>query len=311
MVTAVRWQFSVPGRTGAPGIGGQPAACGPLPLASGPPPGSVAQTKPIPGGNAPPFHYSIIPPFQFPASPGGVGPGGRGTRGNRVKRTQFGGVKCAKRSQFLDYGLRIRDRPAAGRPPCAPPRACAGQSCKTKPIAPARPGMGAGCRGCEAPPESDCAKRSQTWAKWDIWGTAHHGRADCAKRSQFRPLRPSRAPLFQYSNAPRCRLGRGQWDEGQMRKTNPIPSGAGWDEAPGTWGAGQSCETKPIREGVGRGRPTHSLSLRAGSTKSRSCETKPNLGGLGLVGKGALVSGAASPESGTCETNPICRSRCE
>jgi len=97
-------------------------------------------------------HCSSIPSFQHsnPPVPVGTRPQGRGTRGNR-----------AKRSQFLACGLRIGDRPAAGRLPCAPPRACASQSCKTKPMVPERPGMGAGCRGCEAPPESDCAKRSQ------------------------------------------------------------------------------------------------------------------------------------------------------
>jgi hypothetical protein len=52
---------------------------------------------------------------------------------------------------------------------------------------------------------------------------------------------------------------------------------------------------KPIRRGVGREpvlslpkeRPTHSLSLRAASTKSQSRETKPNLGRMGHLGDGA------------------------
>ena len=41
---------------------------------------------------------------------------------------------CAKRTQFLDCGLRIEYRPAAGRPPCGlPPPACGGQSAQNKP----------------------------------------------------------------------------------------------------------------------------------------------------------------------------------
>jgi hypothetical protein len=65
---------------------------------AGPSAGLLVQTNPIPGGrDTPPFHCSIIPPFQsdadrakrsqFPAGPGG-------TKDKCAKRTQFGGESC-------------------------------------------------------------------------------------------------------------------------------------------------------------------------------------------------------------------------
>ncbi len=78
---------------------------------------------------------------------------------------------------------------------------------------------------------------------------------------------------------------------------------------------GQLCKTKPISgspAGTGgqnvRNKPN--LEERTGRGRGRLCETKPNLGGLGHLEKRAvIVCGATLPESGTCETNPICRRR--
>ncbi len=44
---------------------------------------------------------------------------------------------------------------------------------------------------------------------------------------------------------------------------------------------------------------------RAGSTKSRLCETKPNLGRVGHLSHGGRRRGATWPQSETCKTNPI------
>jgi len=57
-------------------------------------------------------------------------------------------------------------------------------------------------------------------------------------------------------------------------KQTQFPGGAGRDEASGTV-PGRLVQTKPIPGVVGRERPTHALALRAGSTKSQSCQTKP------------------------------------
>jgi hypothetical protein len=70
--------------------GSQGSAYGLPSAASGPPPGSVVQTNPIPGGrDTPALHYSIIPPFQpdadyakqsqFSPERGGTRPRGRET----------------------------------------------------------------------------------------------------------------------------------------------------------------------------------------------------------------------------------------
>ena len=82
----------------------------------------------------------------------------------RAKRTQFGGgrtargVDCAKRSQFLDCGLRIGDRLAVGR------LACPGKDkmCKTKPISAGRDTPPFHCSIIPPfQPDTDCAKRTQ------------------------------------------------------------------------------------------------------------------------------------------------------
>jgi hypothetical protein len=59
----------------------------------------------------------------------------------RKKRTQSGGVKCAKQTQFFDCGLRIGHRPPAGRSlrAAGPGAGCTNKpnwearSCETKP----------------------------------------------------------------------------------------------------------------------------------------------------------------------------------
>ncbi len=86
------------------------------------------------------------------------------------------GANCAKRSQFgaggqAPAGSNVQNEPNSRRCRVGPSQGPwdAGQSCKTKPILPERPGMGAGCRGRETPLESDCAKRSQTWEDWGVW----------------------------------------------------------------------------------------------------------------------------------------------
>jgi hypothetical protein len=41
--------------------------------------------------------------------------------------------------------------------------------------------------------------------------------------------------------------------------------------------------------------------------RGQLCETKPNFGGIGCLGKEQYCMIGSSPESKTCETNPICR----
>jgi hypothetical protein len=143
---------------------------------------------------------------------------------------------------------------------------------------------------------ASCAKQSQTWADRGTWGNGASGRPIVQNEPNLPAVGIPTIPLLHYSSIPiRCRLcetkpnlgrmgylGDGAWGanrakrsqfrgvrlgpEGEMCKTNPIPGGAGWDEAAGARDAGEMCRTKPISEGV------------SGVTRrvlSESCETNP------------------------------------
>jgi len=174
---------------------------------------------------------------QFPAAPGGARPGGRRpwraivqNKANLApgvrKRTLAGrpgapaGVDCAKRTQSCGVAYRAKQsqlRPGRNRARTPNPR------------------------------RDECAKRSQTWAGWGIWGTEpeERGPGVSYKQTQF----PGRAGWDEATGA---------WDEGQMCKTNPIPSGAGQpSRAPRPSGLAPGPEavvqTKPIaRSGAPR-----------------------------------------------------------
>jgi hypothetical protein len=72
-----------------------------------------------------------------------------------------------------------------------------------------------------------CAKQSQTWAGWDIWGTTRQEGANRAKQTQF---------------ARRCRVGRGLGGvgRGELCETNPISP-----ERPGMGAGGRGREAPP------------------------------------------------------------------
>jgi len=73
--------------------------------------------------------------------------------------------------------------------------------------------MGAGCRGCEAPSQSDCAKRSQL----GLVGRGT-GRTRCAKRTQFPEVEVthrSTIPSFQYSNPMQIVRNKPNWGNGK------------------------------------------------------------------------------------------------
>jgi hypothetical protein len=183
-------------------------------------------------------------------------PGGH----DRAKQSQFPAEQ--KEGQRLG-GKRvmvngISDRPQQNEAKLGRPGVSGGwrgwsQSCKAKPICGGvnRPARGVGCtnkansglpgwrqRGllCETKPiwgcagrdpQADYAKRSQTWAGWDIWGTARPGRPNGAKRTQFSDC----GLRIQDSLA----AGRpcGPPGPGPVVQTNPIRQG-------------QSCQTNPI-----------------------------------------------------------------
>ena len=69
------------------------------------------------------------------------------------------------------------------------------------------------------------------------------------------------------------------------------------------WGefqvGGVKCEAREAS-----GQPPYFRLQTSHSAEGRFCETKPNLGGLGHVGKGGPRVGAAPPRSEMCETKP-------
>jgi hypothetical protein len=199
--------------------------------------GQSCETKPISAvaavgsPNIPAFHHSTIPvrchlcktnpiwhpgqaggvpdgakrakQSQFPATPGGMVPGGRGPRD-----------KCAKRTQSFDCGLKTElrpDRPACGR--LGPTRAV----CTNKPNS-ARLGQGqvpggrkmrnkaklgrTRASGGRRAGGACCAKQSQSAA-----GRAGTSRTHRAKQSQFLPGRCR-------ARTPNPRSGRGQAPRG-------------------------------------------------------------------------------------------------
>jgi hypothetical protein len=159
------------------------------------------------------------------------------------------GVNCAKRSQFLDCGLRIGNRPAAGRRSCGLlPSACGGQNVQNEPNSRRTryPTIPVPCGLCETKP----IPAGSSGTRPQGCGT----QANHAKRTQFRA----------------ARLASG----GESCKTKPI-SESGPARAAGTNKANLpparyptirlfhhssipvpylSCKTKPIPAGrVGRG----------------------------------------------------------
>jgi hypothetical protein len=154
---------------------------------------------------------------QFPAVPGGMRPGGRGTWAKCAKRSQFPALprgtrpearatraKCAKRTQFPPLG---RGEPPSFHYSIIPPCQSPANRAKRTQFGQARPGSGG--RLCETNP---------------IPGYA--GRAEAG----------------------------GTWDGGQMRKTNPIcwrcPAALPRPSALRRGRLCKTCKTNPILEGV-------------------------------------------------------------
>jgi hypothetical protein len=195
----------VPGAAGVPverGNVGRPAPC------------LGAYELPI-FTNIPSFHSSGVPAFQS-AIRGGKASG----RGPIVQNEP--------NLSIADCGLRIADRLAVGRLPCGLlPWTCAGQSCKTKPIWPERPEMGAHGRGrrgqnMQNEPNSLIADRRQPCG-----GT---GRARCAsdpqgttctKRTQLDPASPG--PRWGKDTKRTQFWGVGRWVESPLFRYSIIP----------------------------------------------------------------------------------------
>ena len=150
---------------------------------------------------------------------------------NSACRTGTNGTNRAKQSQFQQASRGQKD---AGRGDNRAKQTQFGSElCKTKPISSGRTGpqgRGTTSQLRKTNPISssltrirrpNCAKQSQVWVGWDIWGTACPG-ADCAKRTQSPAVsgRPPSALAPRTSGSrrtrcakrtefPPCRVGRG------------------------------------------------------------------------------------------------------
>ncbi len=168
-----------------------------------------------------------------PISPAGGRPGGK-----RAKQTQFAPERCE--GQVL-YGQRFMvnwtykglRRNKANSPRCRGGRGLEdeGQLCETNPIS--LVGQGRGER-------------------------------DAQNEANFRRSRAGRGPrgvgrgaiVQNEANSRRRRVGRGPRARGNRAKRTQFPGGGGWDGATGTWDEGQMRKTNPISgQPSGWGRP--------------------------------------------------------
>jgi hypothetical protein len=227
------------------------------------------------------------------------------------------GARCGKQSQFPagpgGTGSGDEDRE--------------GQSCKTNPIFATSGGSRAGTPNLR---RADCAKRSQTWAGWDIWGTARRGRPNGAKRTQF-PATPGGMGLegraTRSKRAKRTQFGRACAGPGLQGTKDAKRTQFAWSAAAPE---GEMRETNPIcgkRPDLGLGCTNKANSARANRDgwwpagadvlyhRRQSCETNP-ISCRRRVGRGVLYKQTQflpfcrsgdrrSREGRSCKTNPI------
>jgi hypothetical protein len=167
--------------------------------------------------------------------------------------------------RIWDCGLRIEPRVAARGPPAAcrlgPARAgCTNKPNWLEPTAPnepnsRQPGWPSGLdsakqsqsgpagpapvdRLCETKPIStslaetrrpNCAKQSQTWAAWDIWGmVACRRRGEMCQTNPIPGNRPKRGSAVQTKPIPRLRIGDGPAAGGPTVPNKPNSRQRGW-----------------------------------------------------------------------------------
>ncbi len=207
-----------------------------------PSPGMAGLRRRVPGvfPDTPPFHYSIIPPFQSDA--------------NRAKRTQL--LDCGLAgSQTGVTTLRIGDKPAARGPP--------GRLCKTKPI-PAVPGGARPVGRAGISYKQTQFRRPRNPATIPLFhpssgdgacrvGRAPAGRGSC-QQSRFGetgagPIHPPKAIR---------RVGRGPGDEGRR------------------WGTCGVVQTKPIAWGHAKRQVLCGKRVMVNWTGKRLRRNKPN-----------------------------------
>ncbi len=148
---------------------------------------------------------------------------------NRAKRTQFAGVKCARRSRCLDCGLRIADwAQTCGR---------ATNRAKQSQFSPEQQGKG------------------KCFVGKDLWLISHSIGLDKTKpippdglaAGASVPNKPNLAPgVRKWTRADRRRTSRGD----RLCETNPIPGDAGRGTGPGGRGRGAIVRNEPNNSSI-------------------------------------------------------------
>jgi hypothetical protein len=120
-------------------------------------------------------------------------------------------VECAKRTQFPPGSGGPRSR---GREPIV----------QDEPNLASAPGNGRGRAGPRYPPESDCAKQSQTWGEWGmwanviVWGVARPGSETCKTRC---PRQKSASAVSIRVSRPKSKPRRADPDFCRRHQTKP------------------------------------------------------------------------------------------
>jgi hypothetical protein len=144
-------------------------------------------------------------------------------------------------------------------------------------------------------------------------GRPTHEESKRAKRTQFGPGR-RRVPEANAQNEPNFARPGTAGGGNHAKRSQTWRDWGTWAKAVLVWGVARpwsrTCETNPIspccrRSPEAKCAKPSQFGPAAGVWQKELRKTKPNLGGLGCVGKGRSRVGRPSGGSETCKTNPI------
>jgi hypothetical protein len=121
-------------------------------------------------------------------------------------------------------------------------------------------------------------------------------RANAPNEPNFRPARYPTTPLFHHSR-PMPVVQTNPIGARQSRQTNPIAGGAGWGEAGGAWDEGQMRKTNPICRGL----PCETKPIPAKWWLYKQTQFRP----VGIPAIPLLHHSGIPARGQSCETKPI------
>jgi hypothetical protein len=178
-------------------------------------------------------------------------------------------------------------------------------------------------------PEANCAKQSQTWEGWGIWGTARQGGLLC----ETKPIVQNEPNFARAPGNGRRRSGQPRAKRAKRTQLDPASPGSGWGKdakrtqfpaergctgPQGRGTRGQLCKMNPIPGGwPAGGTPIFHDSIIPPFQSDANCAKRTQFGPVWepRPWKYAKKSGgdAQPTKRRMCKTNPICRlpSRCD